>query len=521
MPMRARFILTAAALLMTTAALAGVVREIRVEPVNKFTGRGNHGELLMTATVVVDGTADGRTLQALTVSAAGTTSFADVDRFYAVVEAADGVTLSHNEFRPKGGKDVRIKINGAIPAEGVLKVRIYADVADNAREGNRIAAELKSIEVGGRISAPASHVAASREILLCRKLLYAPGDYGSRNWRIPALRALPDGSLLAVNDKRKHHEGDLPGDIDIVASRSTDNGRTWSKPVTIAEGRGYKKGYGDPAIAVTADGSEVICAFVGGNGLWASTADDPQRSYISRSTDGGRTWSQPEDITPSIWGAGAENPACRNYTYSFFGSGNGLTLTRGEHAGRILFAAAMGPAKNLNNHAVYSDDNGRTWHVSELAFEGGDEAKIVELTDGRLLMSVRRNGRRGYACSSDGGQTWYGHGQWPEIDINACNGDMIRCAATDRGDDGNILLHSVPDHRSRRNVSVFISRDEGATWPEKRVVCPYESVYSSLTMLPDGTVGIYLEENPTAAGCELWYMNFSMEWLTGRPTTTR
>lgn len=495
-------------LLASLTAAAGV-KSISVEPVNKFTGRGNHGEELLKATVVTDGAESGLTLQALTVSLAGTTSFADVDRFYAMVEAADGKTLSHNEFKPKGGKDVRIKINGGVPAAGVLTVHLYADVADNACEGNRIAAELKSVEVGGRRYVPASNVAASREILLCRRLLYAPGDYGSRNWRIPALRTLPDGSLLAVNDKRKFNEIDLPHDIDIVASRSTDNGRTWSKPVTIAEGKGFKKGFGDPALAVTADGREIVCVFVGGNGLWASTPEDPQRSYVSRSADGGLTWTEPEDITPSIWGAEAQNPACRAYTYSFFGSGNGVTLTRGEHAGRILFAAAMGPAKNLNNHAVYSDDNGRTWHVSDLAFAGGDEAKMVELTDGRVLMSVRRNGQRGYNISTDGGQTWGTQGLWPEIDINACNGDMIRYPAAD----GTLLLHSVPDHRTRRNVSIFMSRDEGRTWPEKRVVCPYESVYSSLTVLPDGTIGIYIEENPTAAGCELWYMNFSLGWL--------
>ena len=515
--MRARIILTVAALLTATAALAGIVKEIRVEPVNKFTGRGNHGELLLEAAVVIDGNADGETLDALTVSVAGTTSLADVERFYAMVEAADGTTLSHTEFKPKAGKDVRVKINGTIPAEGTLTVRLYADVADTAREGNRIAAELKSVEVGGRKSRPASSVAASREILLCRRLLYAPGDYGSRNWRIPALRTLPDGSLLAVNDKRKFNEIDLPHDIDIVAARSEDNGRTWSEPVDIAVGKGFKKGFGDPAIALSADGSEIICVFVGGNGLWASTPDDPQCSYVSRSSDGGRTWSEPEDITPSIWGAAAENPACRAYTYSFFGSGNGLTLTRGEHAGRILFAAAMGPADKLNNHAVYSDDNGRTWHVSELAFAGGDEAKMVELTDGRILMSVRRNGKRGFNISEDGGQTWGNQGLWPEIDINACNGDLIRYPLKN----GTLLLHSVPDHRTRRNVTIFMSRDEGRTWPEKRTVCPYESVYSSLTVLPDGTIGIYIEENPTDAGCELWYMNFSLEWLTRRASTER
>lgn len=512
--------IVAALLTLLSAAASAGVRTIRVEPANMFTGRGNAGEVLLTATIVPDGRGTCEALQGLTLSFAGTTSFADVTRISVEVVKACGEAAEVSVPVPANGDDIYVD-TGMIPLADTMQVRVLADVADNAVEGHRIAAELKSMNIGGCQYAPASHTAASREILLCRRLLYAPGDYGSRNWRIPALRALPDGSLLAVNDKRKFNEIDLPHDIDIVARRSEDNGRTWSEPVDIAVGKGFKMGYGDPALAVTLDGSEVVCVFVGGNGLWDSTPDDPQRSYVSRSSDGGRTWSEPEDITPSIWGAGAENPACRDYTCSFFGSGNGVTLTCGTHAGRILFAAAMGPAKKLNNHAVYSDDNGRTWHVSDLAFEGGDEAKMVELADGRILMSVRRNGQRGYNISSDGGRTWGEQGLWPEIDINACNGDMIRYSAAGCGAAENILLHSVPDHRTRRNVSVFISRDEGRTWPEKRVICPYESVYSSLTVLADGTIGVYIEENPTKAGCELWYMNFSMEWLTGRPSTIK
>ena len=60
--------------------------------------------------------------------------------------------------------------------------------------------------------------------------LYHMGDYGSHYWRIPALLCLDDGTLLAVNDKRKYSYKDLPEDIDIVCRRSTDNGVTWSEP---------------------------------------------------------------------------------------------------------------------------------------------------------------------------------------------------------------------------------------------------------------------------------------------------
>ena len=336
--------------------------------------------------------------------------------------------------------------------------------------------------------------------------LYRPGDYGSQFWRIPALLCLDDGTLLAVNDKRKYNESDLPEDIDIVCRRSTDNGCTWSEPQTLVEGTGYKQGYGDPAL-VQCENGDVLCLFVGGNGLWASTEADPIRSYVCRSTDRGLTWSAPEEITALLWGSQAVNAACRNYKASFFGSGNALRLKKGPHKGRVLVAAAMGRknANKLDNFVVYSDDHGHTWNVSAKAFTEGDEAKLMELTDGSILISVRRSGARGYNRSADGGESWGTQGTWPEMTVNACNGDMLRL-------DDTTLLHSIPNSMQRENVSIFVSNDEGQRWHSPKTLFAGPSVYSSLTLLPDGTVGAYIEQNPHGA-CELWYYRFNREWL--------
>jgi sialidase-1 len=343
--------------------------------------------------------------------------------------------------------------------------------------------------------------------------LYAPGDYGSANWRIPAILCLDDGSLLAVCDKRKYNESDLPEDIDIVARRSTDGGHTWSEPVTIAEGTGRKQGYGDAAL-VQCENGDVVCAFVGGNGLFASTEGDPQRSYICRSSDRGQTWSQPEDITALLWGSQANSSFRRDYRSSFFGSGNGLRLTRGSHKGRIMFAAAMCRAtgNTLDNFVVFSDDNGMTWDVSYRAYKGGDEAKLMELTDGRLLISVRQSGARGYNISSDGGIHWGQQSNWDELTANACNGDMLRVMATDQGDSINLLLHSLPNSMQRENVSLFASRDEGESWQHIQTLFEGPSVYSSLTLMPNRCVGVLLEKNPNGA-CEIWFQQWPIREL--------
>lgn len=358
-------------------------------------------------------------------------------------------------------------------------------------------------------------VAPAQDTLFTRTELYHPGDYGSTNYRIPAVITAKDGTIVAVTDKRKYNEGDLPQDIDIVCNRSTDGGHTWSEPYTIAQGTGVNHGFGDCALAWSNDNNGLIAVFVGGVGLWNSTPSNPIRSYKSYSYDNGQTWTEPEDITNFIFGDNCIYPSQTTWRASFFGSGNGLLTS----TGRIMFVAAIreGSAQSLNNYAVYSDDNGATWHVSGRASVGGDEAKVTELVDGRILMSIRHAGKRWYNISEDGGETWQPTTSiWNDITAPACNGDLIRYTSVNQGFNKNRLLHSVPYGSQRTNVTVYISYDEGETWPVKKTIVPYSSAYSSLCILPDGTIGLYVEENPNGEiGNYLTaFYNFSLEWLT-------
>ena len=333
--------------------------------------------------------------------------------------------------------------------------------------------------------------------------LYRPGDYGSANWRIPALICLDDGTLLAVNDKRKYNESDLPEDIDIVVRRSTDKGYTWSEPQTIIEGQGRGLGYGDPALVQCQKG-DVLCHFAGHNGYFQSSAANPICIFQCRSTDRGQTWGDTVNLTSVVWDAES------GYHGAFVASGNGLRLKRGSYAGRLLFAAAvLRKGQNVSdNFVIYSDDNGQTWQRSQLAFNGGDEAKLIELANGNVLISVRRSGARGYNVSADGGESWGQQGLWTEMTTNACNGEMLRL-------DDTTLLHSIPNSMQREDVSVFFSNDEGSSWHSPVLITPGPSVYSSMTVLNDGTIGFYVERNPSGA-CELWYYRFDRAWLLSR-----
>lgn len=484
-------------------------------------GRANDNEVLLRAAVSFGGENASINDNSLSFSLQGTSDVDDV-KSVKIYSTGTSPVFDNRDLQNavlladvEPSLDVTdCQINAEI-VSGVNYLWITVEMADDATEGNVIDAELYSVSTPSQtfeIVNPSP--SGEREIILAHTLLFQPGDYNSTNYRIPGVITAKDGSIVAVTDKRKYNQGDLPEDIDIVCRRSTDGGHTWSEPYTIAQGTGYNHGFGDCVLAWTNDDNGLIAGFVGGVGLWNSTPSNPIRSYIARSYDNGQTWTEPEDITDFIFGSNCVVPEHRTWRASFFGSGNGLITS----TGRIMFVAAIREttAQSLSNYAVYSDDNGITWHVSGRASVSGDEAKVTELVDGRILMSIRHNGKRWYNISNDGGETWQSStSTWNDITAPACNGDMIRYTSVNQGFNKNRLLHSVPFGSSRTDVSVYISYDEGETWPVRKCIVPYSSAYSSLCVLPDGTIGLYVEEEyPGNSGYSTVFYNFSLEWLT-------
>ncbi|MDE6270735.1 MAG: glycoside hydrolase [Muribaculaceae bacterium] len=343
--------------------------------------------------------------------------------------------------------------------------------------------------------------APSSPAVLTRSLVYSGPDSISKFYRIPALAVAPDGAIVAVADRRLDTNRDLPSRIDVVARRSTDGGRTWSPVIEVAV-HDSVGGYGDPGLGVNKKG-DLVVVMTHGNGLWESTPDNHGTIYTTRSTDGGLSWSEPVDITAGLFASDGTGPV--QAVTAFATSGHIETLRDGT----MMFALVTRPNEKkwseLEIYPVRSTDGGRSWKIIPVAVDAdADESKIVQAADGSLLMSIRnrRKGYRKFARSTDRGRSWTPVEKSTTLPDPACNGDVI--SYRHRGH--NYLLHTVPDsHTDRRDVSLFASADNGATWRKLITLCPAWSVYSAIAELPDGTLGCLTEEGNTDGGLRIWF----------------
>ncbi len=503
-----------------------------------WAGQGNENEAILRSTIETSGCTNPLVLSSVNLTMDGTTDISDVCKVK-VYFSDDADTIFDATRATLFGEAT--PVSGIVTVNGVAELGqgsnylwVVYELYATAVEGNQIDATINSLgfEGGSSYTFTNTTAAGSRTILLGHSIVFKQNTAGSLHYRIPAIITAADGSLVVAADKRWDALNDLASHLDVMVTRSTDNGKTWSPAITIA-GANTTTGYGDPALVVdnVHNKGRILCIFASGAAFWGSTQSNPIAINVSYSDDNGITWSTPVDITSQIYGYGA--PLSGIYG-AFAASGRALQLKDG----RIMFVI---DARNTStwggttlNYVVYSDNGGASWSVStnsptpsstsNTSTANADEAKLVELADGRVLMSIRNRNNDGYrlvSYSSDRGETWTTRATWSSLPVTNCNGDVIYYTYENDGYSKNRMLHSIPDNTStRKNVSVKLTYDEGATWSYTKSICPGYSAYSSLTILPDNTIGIFYENGkwdgnlPGPDGMELYFARFSLNWLT-------
>ena len=264
---------------------------------------------------------------------------------------------------------------------------------------------------------------------------------------------LPDGSVLGVDVRQ--------------SMISADEGKTW-KTYPLFKDNAKFQARPERALLRTRDGV-VVMGFLNQKeirrGKWKVHDKEALSkfylpTYITRSLDDGKTWEEPQKIQDG-W-CGAIRSLIQLKTGRLVLCGQNVAFAPGRHI--VL--------------TYTSDDNGKTWTASNSLDIGGSgshggtmEATVAERADGRVWMLIRTTlGWFWEADSSDGGRTWTGLRK-SAIQSSTCCGMLTRLASGRL----SLLWNRSPvgkpySRRSREELSIAFSTDDGKTWAEPIVI---------------------------------------------------
>ncbi len=247
--------------------------------------------------------------------------------------------------------------------------------------------------------------------------------------------------------------------------------------------------------------------------------------WMTYSDDDGLTWSLPKDITPEV----------KSDWMKFCGTGPGMGIK--TKSGRLIFPAYCTNAGGIqSSFNVYSDDDGQTWHQGGSPNNGGNmeaakshltESCIVELNNGHLIQFMRSyNGQVTISVSTDQGITWSTPARqanvrdpycqmaavhYPEKILDPRDGQKKEAIIfSNPGPDQNKYTGNGREYGSVRIA--FVNEDDTLDWAYRKLIEEKRYIYSSLTVMNDGTIGlIYEHESYAMIGAA--FTSFSPQYI--------
>ena len=265
---------------------------------------------------------------------------------------------------------------------------------------------------------------------------------------------LGDGSILAADADR------------VLVSR--DQGKTWAGQPLFAQPEKYEC-RGERALLQTGDGT-LILAFMNEKERvfrWDQNQGGPLPEcrlpvYVTRSTDDGKTWEEPQLLQDAYCGA--------------------LRTIIQLRSGRVVLGCQMAVA-DPGRHVCFtyaSDDEGKTWKQSNVIdlgkyggygdHGGGIEPTLAQLHDGRLWMLIRTyRGCFTEAVSDDEGLTWKDI-RPSKIEASGAPGQLLRLHSGRLVLFWNRFVDKAKRTGRREQLSMAFSEDDGLTWTDPVVV---------------------------------------------------
>ena len=350
--------------------------------------------------------------------------------------------------------------------------------------------------------------------------VFISGQQGYTTYRIPAIIKAPNNDLLAFCEGRVNSSSDF-GNVDIVMKRSKDQGKTWSHLLVIVNNDSLQAGNCAPVVDISDPqfpAGKIYLFYNTGNNHESEIrkAKGVREVWFISSINNGLSWSDPVNITlqthrPNYFSSNAAYSFEEDWRSYANTPGHALQIQSGKYKGRIYIAAnhSEGAPKNkfedYRAHAYYSDDHGKTFHLSEsLQIPGSNEATAASLSNGRLLLNVRnQQGDKRYrivAISNNGGIHWDTSYYDTNLPDPVCQGSLLNIGNFKNKE--ILAFINAADIKNRNNLTLRLSIDEGKSWYKNIVIDKTTDVnqmsdytaYSDLVLLNKKNIGILYEK---------------------------
>lgn len=266
----------------------------------------------------------------------------------------------------------------------------------------------------------------------------------------PNLTLMRDGTIIAIIHNQPSHGG-MEGELDCWASL---DGVKWEK-------RGNPAPH-DPntvrmnhAAGLAKNGDLIVLCSGWTNEKQpqrpkqAAFRDDILRSWVCRSSDGGRTWTQIK-VFPARHPGWSEHIPFGPIFVAEDGS-----LRTSCYQGRFADETRSTKTNAWRSWHFRSDDDGKTWRPASIIGPTHNETSLFHAGGKRWLAAARTAAVELFE-SNDDGQTWAG--QQRVTEKNEINAHLARLK------DGRILLTYGSRVKGKFGVLAKLSSDEGRTW---------------------------------------------------------
>ncbi len=178
-------------------------------------------------------------------------------------------------------------------------------------------------------------------------------------------------------------------DFTLATAYSTDGGLSWADSAYVPLNPGWG-GISDPALAWDDVGNAYLVALPFRPGTATNYTGPTIGIAIYKSTDGGKTWSEPDLIHTSIgddkqWAAGDSNPASpfHGQVYAVWDDGSNMRFARSLDHGNTWIGTGSNPAGSILVNDSFSPEinvaaNGNVYIV----WISGNEIKMIVSGDG-------------------------------------------------------------------------------------------------------------------------------------------